>query len=62
MHRPFLLATLFTLSPLLAAQQGPKVGERVADVTFPQLLNGDGRQKLSDFHGQPIVIDLWGTH
>lgn len=62
MRSPFLLATLFALSPLLAAPQDPKVGAKVADVTFPQLLNGDGRQKLSEFYGQPIVIDIWGTH
>lgn len=37
------------------------VGEKIADATFPDFVNGDGRQKLSDFYGQPIVIDLWGT-
>lgn len=45
----------------LAAQERASVGQKVPDVTFPDFLNGDGRQKLSDFRGQPVVIDKWGT-
>ncbi|MCA8953381.1 MAG: hypothetical protein KDE27_27965 [Planctomycetes bacterium] len=46
----------------LVAQQRAAVGEAVPDTTFPEFLNGDGRQKLSEFYGQPVVIDQWGTH
>lgn len=38
------------------------VGEKVADCTFPTFLNGDGRQSLSEFFGQPVLIEVWGTH
>ncbi|MFT4840726.1 MAG: hypothetical protein ACI8UD_003427 [Planctomycetota bacterium] len=55
-----LLLPLMAALPL-AAQQRASVGEPVPDVTFPEFLNGDGRQKLSEFFGQPIVIDRWGT-
>ncbi len=34
------------------------------DFTFPTFANGDGRQKLSEFHGQPLLVvtfaDVWG--
>lgn len=50
----------FAFAPL-AAQQRANVGEKVPDVTFPTFVNGDGRQKLSDFFGQPVVIEMWGT-
>jgi hypothetical protein len=46
----------------LAAQERASVGQKVPDVTFPTFLNGDGRQQLSEFFGQPVLIDLWGTH
>lgn len=55
-----LLLSLLAALPV-AAQQRASVGQPVPDVTFPEFLNGDGRQKLSDFLGQPVVIDLWGT-
>lgn len=45
----------------LAAQERASVGQQVPDVSFPQFLNGDGRQKLSEFFGQPVIIDRWGT-
>lgn len=55
----------FAVSCLLlhaALAQAPAVGDKVADATFPPFLNGDGRQSLSEFYGQPIVIDRWGIH
>ena len=55
----FLPALLVALP--LAGQERAAVGQRVPDVTFPQFLNGDGRQKLSEFFGQPVIIDRWGT-
>jgi len=58
MRTSLLLTTLLGLAAPVVAQS---VGEKIADATFPAFLNGDGRQKLSDFYGQPIVIDLWGT-
>ena len=45
-----------------AAQQTANVGDKIPDATFPLFLNGDGRQSLAEFYGQPVVIDLWGTH
>jgi hypothetical protein len=59
-HSMFLLAALLALP--LAAQQTANVGDKVPDMTFPQFLNGDGRQSLAEFYGSPVVIDLWGTH
>ena len=61
MKRSSALAALFLALPL-SAQQRANVGEKVPDLTFPQFLNGDGRQKLSEFFGHPVLIDLWGTH
>jgi len=52
-----LLSLLLTLP--LAAQA---VGDKVTDCTFPTFLNGDGRQNLSEFFGQPVMIEVWGTH
>ena len=57
--QPFLALLALTVS---AATQGPAVGDKVADVTFPTLINGDGRQSLAEFYGQPVVIDQWGIH
>ena len=56
-----VLAALAAL-PLAAQQKSAKVGDKVPDFTFPQFLNGDGRQKLSDFFGQPVIIEFWGVH
>lgn len=39
-----------------------QVGDKVAEFDFGPMLNGDGRTKLSEFRGQPILIDFWGTH
>ncbi len=47
---------------VVAPAQGPAVGDKVADVTFPTLRNGDGRQRLAEFYGQPVVLDQWGIH
>lgn len=57
--RSLLAATVFALP--LAAQERAAVGQKVPDTTFPTFLNGDGRQKLSEFFGQPVLIELWGT-
>jgi hypothetical protein len=46
----------------LAAQQVARVGEVVPQFSFPKFLNGDGRQSLGEFFGQPVVIEFWGTH
>ncbi len=61
MKIPFLFAPLLLTLPM-AAQQRASVGEKIPETTFPQFLNGDGRQNLSEFFGQPIMIDIWGTH
>ena len=56
---------MFTVAVLalpLGAQERASVGQKVPDTTFPAFLNGDGRQKLSEFFGQPVMIDIWGTH
>jgi hypothetical protein len=67
---PFSFAALLLALPLTAqtaqtepaAQKHATVGQKVGDTQFPQFINGDGRQNLADFFGQPIVIDEWGTH
>ncbi len=61
MKHAHLLAALLLALPA-AAQQRAAVGDKVPDTTFPSFLNGDGRQKLSEFFGQPVMIDIWGTH
>lgn len=61
MNPRFVFAATLLALPL-AAQQRAAVGDKVPDVTFPAFLNGDGRQSLSEFFGQPVMIDLWGTH
>jgi hypothetical protein len=56
---PFLLGAMLALPAM--AQERAKVGDKMPDATF-EFLNGDGRTKLSEFFGQPIVLDNWGTH
>jgi hypothetical protein len=58
------MKTRFSLLPLLLALPlaAQTVGEKVTDCTFPTFLNGDGRQSLSEFFGQPVMIEVWGTH
>lgn len=51
----------FLLAVPAMAQQRANVGDKVPETTF-QFLNGDGRQNLSEFFGQPVMIDIWGTH
>ncbi len=58
--RSMLAAAMVALP--LAAQDRAAVGQKMPDTTFPTFLNGDGRQKLSEFFGQPVMIDIWGTH
>lgn len=60
MNRRFLFSALLLAMPI-AAQQAANLGEQVPEFTFPQFLNGDGRQSLSEFFGQPVMIDFWGT-
>jgi hypothetical protein len=43
------------------AQSRAKVGDKMPDAKF-EFLNGDGRTRLADFFGQPVIIDNWGTH
>lgn len=57
-----LFAFAAALCAPLAAQRSAAVGDQVPEFTFPKLLNGDGRQSLSEFFGQPVMIDFWGTH
>jgi hypothetical protein len=58
--RSFVAAALVALP--LAAQARAEVGQKIPDHTFPTFLNGDGRQAISEFFGQPVMIDIWGTH
>ena len=46
----------------LAAQAPATVGKQVPEFSFPNFHFGDGRQKLSEFYGQPIMIEFWGVH
>lgn len=36
-----------------------ELGEKVADCSFPELVGGDGRRKLSEFFGQPVLVEIW---
>jgi hypothetical protein len=62
MKRLSILAASVLLAMPAFAQKVAQVGEPVSEFSFPQFLNGDGRQALSEFYGQPVVIDFWGTH
>ena len=61
-----LFAGLLSAGSATAQDQvrsGPaQVGDKVAEFAFGSMLNGDGRSKLSEFRGQPILLDFWGTH
>ena len=57
-----LLVPGLVRSPAAAGQEAPKasIGQLVADHTFRDFLaGGDGRQKLSEFRGQPVLIVNW---
>jgi len=49
-----ILTASFSVGLLLG--QAAKVGEEVRDMTFPEFNQGDGRQKLSEFRGQPVLV------
>lgn len=58
------LLCLAVIAGSLVAQPPQKadVGQQVPDFDLPAiLLNGDGRTKLSEFRGSPVVLDFWGT-
>lgn len=58
-----LASSLVLLALCVSARaQDPAVGDKIADCTFPTLINGDGRQALAEFFGQPVFIEQWGTH
>ena len=58
-----LSLAILSLSPVLVAQAAAP-GEQVPDVEFPAFANGDGRQQLSQFRGEPVLVctfsDVWG--
>ena len=56
-----VLPCLLLVAPL-AAQKVAQVGESLPEFAFPKFLNGDGRQGITEFFGQPVMIDFWGTH
>lgn len=60
MKTPLTLLSLALALPLAA--QSVAVGDKVPDHKFPTFLNGDGRQSLAEFFGQPVMIEQWGTH
>jgi hypothetical protein len=64
---PLLALGVLLSSGLLRAQDEPAaklpktaIGERLPELTFREFLSGeDGRQKLSEFRGQPVLIVNW---
>lgn len=48
----------------LPAQDGQKVevGGKLTQVELGPMYNGDGRTKLAEFVGQPVLFEFWGTH
>jgi len=62
MPRPAASAMFLSLSALRQDTPGPKatLGQAVPDFAFRDFLaGGDGRQKLSEFRGQPVLIVNW---
>ncbi len=63
--RPFvaLLVPVLVGAHPLALSQEVKVsaGELLPDVAFREVLGGDGRTKLSEFRGQPVLIAWYST-
>jgi hypothetical protein len=56
------LVAIAALTGVAFAQTRAEVGQQVPDFTFAKLRNGDGRQKLSEFRGQVVMLEFWGTH
>lgn len=61
MNPQILAVSALLLAALPAQNARVAVGERMPDVELAGLANGDGRTKLSEFRGQPVVVDFWGT-
>lgn len=59
---PFVLGLVLALPAQDSARKVAQVGDQVPEFSFGAMLNGDGRSKLSEFRGQPILLDFWGTH
>ena len=66
MQTTLFVSVVLGLALALPAQDGARtvaqVGDQVPEFAFGAMLNGDGRTKLSEFRGQPILLDFWGTH
>jgi hypothetical protein len=58
----FHLTAALLLSLTATAQQRAAVGDQVPDFSFGKFLDGDGRQRLADFYGFPVMIDFWGIN
>ena len=62
--RPLVMVLITVLaSGALSAQQPAdvQVGEKVPDHEFGFIYFGDGRTKLSEYIGQPVLLEWWGT-
>jgi len=57
-----ILGTVFLAS--LLGFHGPRaaIGEKVPDFEFRTLRGHDGRTKLSELYGQPVILAGWKTH
>lgn len=64
MRLTIALPLLLLLFPTALFAQRAEPGDVVPDVTFPTFLHGDGRQRLSEFRGQVVVVvtfaDVYG--
>jgi hypothetical protein len=61
---PLVICSITLLATgALSAQQPAdvQVGEKVPDHEFGEILFGDGRTKLSEYIGQPVLLEWWGT-
>ena len=56
--RPLAFAVLALFAAFASAlrAQHADIGEQVANMTFPEFASGDGRQKLSEFAGQTVIV------
>ncbi len=63
MRTPILLTCLFSMFPSPSvAQTSAGIGDPVPDFEFQDLIGHDGRTRLSELLGKPVLIAGWRTH
>jgi hypothetical protein len=69
MKRAFFVAALAlgAMTPLVAAGEDTApataaVGQLAPEIQVTDWINGDGRTSISDFRGEVVFLEFWGTH